>query len=217
MTGQRSARVCHAEQRPDSVTQVAGGRLDSSSLDLQRTPSGAHRPGGCVGADPRERCQPHLEQSMSRWLCDGRRAHGMTSLTAFLDPHTCVCVTHTHLDAQVKVHVVSNIHTPNVGPAPCEARAGVLFVGSFEHPPNREAVQHLISDILPEALARLPAALAPRFKVGVEGGGQAELARGVPLPLLRCFPLPSLWCFPLPSLRCVPLPLLCCSPLPLLR
>lgn len=82
--------------------------------------------------------------------------------------------------AQVEVHVVSNIHTPDVGPMPCEARAGALFVGSFEHPPNREAVHHLISDILPEVLARLPAALAASFKVGVERGGLAELSQCVP-------------------------------------
>lgn len=63
------------------------------------------------------------------------------------------------------MHVVSNIHTPHVGPALCEARSGVIFVGSFEHPPNRQAVHHLLVDILPAVLAKLPVALAADFKV----------------------------------------------------
>lgn len=61
--------------------------------------------------------------------------------------------------------MVSNIHTPNVNPAPCEERSGVLFVGSFEHTPNRQAVRHLLADILPAVLTRLPRPVSAEFKV----------------------------------------------------
>ncbi|MEW5297743.1 MAG: hypothetical protein WDW36_000928 [Sanguina aurantia] len=75
----------------------------------------------------------------------------------------------SRLVPEVDVHVVSNIHTPNVNPAPCEERSGVLFVGSFEHTPNRQAVRHLLADILPAVLTRLPRSVSAEFKVHIVG------------------------------------------------
>ena len=49
-----------------------------------------------------------------------------------------------------RVSLVSNIHD-DVAPrvTTCEGRRGLLFVGNYDHLPNREAVSFLISHILP--------------------------------------------------------------------
>jgi glycosyltransferase involved in cell wall biosynthesis len=54
----------------------------------------------------------------------------------------------------VPVEVIGNVHRP-VGrlPGP-EGRAGALFVGSFVHPPNADAVRFICSELLPELRAR---------------------------------------------------------------
>ena len=51
--------------------------------------------------------------------------------------------------------------------SPIEQRRGVLFVGSFEHPPNRDAVAWLCRDIVP----RLPEEMKERHPVLVVGNG----------------------------------------------
>ena len=66
----------------------------------------------------------------------------------------------TLLEAEVpgaKVAVVSNIHeVAGRGPA-FAARQGLLFVGSYRHPPNVDAAHWLADEILPRIRARLPA------------------------------------------------------------
>lgn len=61
--------------------------------------------------------------------------------------------------------MVSNIHALEVDRTPCEARSGILFVGSFQHAPNTLAVRNLLVDILPLMLARMPNGVASDFKV----------------------------------------------------
>ena len=56
------------------------------------------------------------------------------------------------------VSVLSNVHTP--GPeAGVAGRPGVLFVGSFEHPPNRDAAYWLAGEIWPLVRRRVPDAV----------------------------------------------------------
>jgi glycosyltransferase involved in cell wall biosynthesis len=60
--------------------------------------------------------------------------------------------------------VISNIHQSQSAGLPFEEREGLLFVGSFNHPPNRDAVDWLMKDILPIVRRSLPD--APTFIVG---------------------------------------------------
>ncbi|MDQ0377051.1 glycosyltransferase [Amycolatopsis thermophila] len=56
------------------------------------------------------------------------------------------------------VQVLSNVHIPGP-PASPAGRPGVLFVGSFEHPPNRDAAYWLAGEIWPLVRRRLPEAV----------------------------------------------------------
>jgi O-antigen biosynthesis protein len=48
-----------------------------------------------------------------------------------------------------KVLVLPTVHTVAAGVAPPEARSGVLFVGSFAHPPNIDAAVRLVKEVMP--------------------------------------------------------------------
>jgi GT2 family glycosyltransferase/SAM-dependent methyltransferase/glycosyltransferase involved in cell wall biosynthesis len=52
-------------------------------------------------------------------------------------------------DPEIQVHVVPNIHGEEHTGRPFEERKGVLFVGSFPHHPNRDAVHWLVEEIMP--------------------------------------------------------------------
>ncbi len=54
------------------------------------------------------------------------------------------------------VAVVSNVHDARGHGLPPAQRDGLLFVGSYRHPPNVDAVRWLVGDILPRIHARLP-------------------------------------------------------------
>jgi GT2 family glycosyltransferase/glycosyltransferase involved in cell wall biosynthesis len=49
------------------------------------------------------------------------------------------------------VHVIPNVHTPNHAPesVPFDERSGLVFIGSYNHPPNIDAVKWLCSEIMP--------------------------------------------------------------------
>ena len=48
------------------------------------------------------------------------------------------------------VHVVPNVHIPRTdSPPPFEERNGLLFIGSYLHPPNMDAVNWLCREIMP--------------------------------------------------------------------
>jgi GT2 family glycosyltransferase/glycosyltransferase involved in cell wall biosynthesis len=57
---------------------------------------------------------------------------------------------------QAKVIVLSNIHDRHEYGTPFGQRAGLLFVGSFRHPPNIDAVLWYASEILPKIRTGLP-------------------------------------------------------------
>ena len=62
-------------------------------------------------------------------------------------------------DPSLHVHVVPNIHQEECSGRPFAQREGLLFVGSFLHSPNTDAVCWLLEDILPLLRQRLPGVL----------------------------------------------------------
>ncbi|TVT34245.1 glycosyltransferase [Amycolatopsis rhizosphaerae] len=59
-----------------------------------------------------------------------------------------------------KVEVLSNVHTADRAEAVPEGRSGVLFVGSFDHLPNRDAARWLAEEIMPLVRLSRPDAVA---------------------------------------------------------
>jgi len=65
---------------------------------------------------------------------------------------------------ELQVYVVPNIHRPEPAGRSFERREGLLFVGSFPHPPNRDAAHWLVEEIMP--LVRLQDPAIPAYIVG---------------------------------------------------
>ncbi|MHB8235062.1 MAG: glycosyltransferase, partial [Solirubrobacteraceae bacterium] len=55
-----------------------------------------------------------------------------------------------------RVLVIPTIHEPAETVPPAASRKDVLFVGGFEHPPNGDAVQYLVREVMPNVWARRP-------------------------------------------------------------
>ena len=55
-----------------------------------------------------------------------------------------------------KVYVLPTIHTITSNPNSFDARRGLLFLGSFAHPPNAAAVKNLVENIFPLVRRELP-------------------------------------------------------------
>jgi glycosyltransferase involved in cell wall biosynthesis len=60
------------------------------------------------------------------------------------------------LAPEAPVIVVSNIHSLHPPGKPFEQRDGLVFVGGFQHPPNLDAAEWLIDEILPLIRRELP-------------------------------------------------------------
>ena len=60
---------------------------------------------------------------------------------------------------EADVRVLSNVHYPACEVPGPQGRSGLLFVGSFDHPPNRDAVQWMVRDVLPLVHRRHPGAV----------------------------------------------------------
>ncbi|MGH3495544.1 MAG: glycosyltransferase family 4 protein, partial [Sciscionella sp.] len=76
------------------------------------------------------------------------------------------------------VNVLSNVHTAAPGSATPAGRSGVLFVGSFDHTPNRDAAIYLAREIMPlvrkhhpSAVAHIVGSNAPAEILGLAGRG----------------------------------------------
>ena len=65
---------------------------------------------------------------------------------------------------QAPVLVLSNIHDSIPGGKPFAERAGLVFIGSFQHPPNVDAMLWYAHEILPRLRERLPG--MPTYVVG---------------------------------------------------
>ncbi|HET6950149.1 MAG TPA: glycosyltransferase family 4 protein, partial [Acidimicrobiales bacterium] len=73
------------------------------------------------------------------------------------------------------VVVIPTVHDEPRTATPHAERRGLLFVGSGEHPPNADAVRHLVDDILPRVWSQLPGA-----HLHVVGDGLATDVEGLP-------------------------------------
>jgi len=60
------------------------------------------------------------------------------------------------LAPEARVMVLSNIHEPIAGGKPFAERAGLVFIGGFQHPPNTDAVLWYAREILPRVRELLP-------------------------------------------------------------
>jgi glycosyltransferase involved in cell wall biosynthesis len=50
---------------------------------------------------------------------------------------------------ETRVEIVPMIHTVRADVPPFAARRNILFIGSFRHPPNEDAVRYFVEDVLP--------------------------------------------------------------------
>jgi GT2 family glycosyltransferase/glycosyltransferase involved in cell wall biosynthesis len=60
------------------------------------------------------------------------------------------------LAPDARVMVLSNVHEPIPGGKPYAERAGLVFIGGFQHPPNVDAVAWYAREILPRVREKLP-------------------------------------------------------------
>ncbi|MEW5301839.1 MAG: hypothetical protein WDW36_004673 [Sanguina aurantia] len=84
----------------------------------------------------------------------------------------------TNYVPSARTFVVPNINEPVPAAPQCIGRTGVLFVGSFAYLPNRQAVQYLLTEVLPHILKLLPKEHVAGFKIHLVG------APGAPSDLL---------------------------------
>ena len=90
--------------------------------------------------------------------------------------------------------VVPDLEPVPARTTPMTERRGILFVGSFEHPPNRDAVAWLCRDIVP----RLPEDVTGRHPILVVGNGldtaiRALAAPGSPVRMVGWVPTVEPW------------------------
>lgn len=64
----------------------------------------------------------------------------------------------------VRVEILSNIHDANPTTTPFAERDAIVFIGGFNHPPNVDAMQYYVRDILP--LVRAELGVVPTFIIG---------------------------------------------------
>src|SRR5690606_11204466 len=55
-----------------------------------------------------------------------------------------------------RVDILSNVHPVHGCRRPYGERAGLLFVGGFQHPPNIDAITWFVREVFPAVRARLP-------------------------------------------------------------
>lgn len=60
------------------------------------------------------------------------------------------------LAPEARVMLLTNIHEPQPGGKPFAERAGLVFIGGFQHPPNTDAVLWYAQQILPRLREKLP-------------------------------------------------------------
>lgn len=75
-------------------------------------------------------------------------------LTLVVSPHEKALL--AQLAPELQVEVLSNIHAVPGRTTEFESRKDIWFVGGFQHPPNVDAVQYCVAEILPLVRERLP-------------------------------------------------------------
>ena len=102
---------------------------------------------------------PHARniENMRLWM----RMHAR-ELQAALSADLTVTITSVERDilqeqAVKEISIIPNLHLPYPGEQPdFEDRAGLLFIGSYQHPPNIDAVSWLCREIMPLVWQELP-------------------------------------------------------------
>jgi GT2 family glycosyltransferase len=97
-----------------------------------------------------------------------RRAGALRELELGLARATDVTLTVSDVERELlrelvpaaRVEVLSNVHHVEATRAHPEGRSGVLFVGGFDHVPNRDAARWLSTEIMPLVRRRRPAVVA---------------------------------------------------------
>jgi glycosyltransferase involved in cell wall biosynthesis len=54
------------------------------------------------------------------------------------------------------VKIISNVHQNMPGPKPFNERDGILFIGGFRHPPNLDAINWYVENVLPILRKKAP-------------------------------------------------------------
>ncbi len=108
----------------------------------------------------REQRQAELGDDPAQWRTAARTRRAELALIRQADTTWVVSEAERRLLAdevpEARIEVVSNIHDVQ-GPGPgWHEREGLLFVGSYRHPPNVDAARWLVAEILPRVRARLP-------------------------------------------------------------
>jgi len=62
----------------------------------------------------------------------------------------------SNLVPDATVVTVPNVHDRPRSPTPFERRSGLLFVGSWAHPPNQDAIEWLVDELAPQLSRRVP-------------------------------------------------------------
>lgn len=77
-----------------------------------------------------------------------------SDLTLVVSPHEKALL--ADVAPELKVEVLSNIHAVPGRSTEFDARRDIWFVGGFQHPPNVDAVQYCVAEILPLVREKLP-------------------------------------------------------------
>jgi len=108
-----------------------------------------------------EQGEPELEKSLRRKAFASREME--LGLVRSCDVTLVVSEAERDLLAdlvpEAAVRVLSNVHDARTEPAHPEGRRDVLFVGSFDHPPNRDAARWAAAEIMPLVREHCPDAV----------------------------------------------------------
>ncbi|MFR9728069.1 glycosyltransferase [Saccharopolyspora sp. MS10] len=108
-----------------------------------------------------EQGEPEAERSLSRKAFASRQME--LGLVRSCDVTLVVSEAEQELLGELvpeaDVRVLSNVHDVRPGTAEPAGRADVLFVGSFDHPPNRDAALWAVREIMPLVRERCPEAV----------------------------------------------------------
>ncbi len=116
----------------------------------------------------RERRQAEVEDDASLRASAERYHHQELSLARSADATLVVSPVEKEVllaeDPTLDVHVIPNIHADQPAGLGFGWREGLLFVGNFRHPPNRDAAHWLVEEVLPFVRKQLPG--VPTYIVG---------------------------------------------------
>ena len=136
------------------------------------------------GVDVSQAADTGLEAAM-RWLetdttaaGDSVRATQHSELSMVKQADATVAVSEVdlrllkHYHPQLNGHVIGNVAGSSAAHASCVDRQGMLFIGSFPHFPNGQAISHFLRDVLPLLQDEFPAHLQTELQLHIVGSGK---------------------------------------------